>query len=208
MTLAREVADEILQRVAGREKVTRRVVRPTVTRDDVEKVYVHRARPVVHRVRRIQRIIPVVQPLEDAEVYHHPPASRQRVAPVERRETLHDWAPETVRALRLAESEVAELTSGRVLETHLQEDAHPDEVHEVVVRETVEDVTPLRRRRVRAPTVIEEVKPVYETITETEGVDTVQWRKPINWSDWVEADDEPQGTGLIAPPGTEDPEPL
>ena len=59
-------------------------------------------------------------------------------------------------------------------------------MHEVVVNEVVEDVQPVRRRTLRQPTVIEEVQPIYETITETADVGEIEWREAIPYSDWVE----------------------
>ena len=63
------------------------------------------------------------------------------------------------------------------------------------MEEVVEDVLPLRRRTLRQPTVVEEVKPVYETVTENAGVGDVEWREPLPWSDWVERED----VGVVAP---------
>ena len=196
MTLAREVVDELLHRIHGSHPVQHRVVRPTVTRKDIETRFVHRVRPVVHRVRRLRTVQPVVQPLTDEDdLYDLPPVTQQRVVPLERREHVADWSEATARKMRAVEQQVAELTNGHESEVHLRDVDLPDEVHEIVIDEVVQDIQPVRKQRVRRATVVEEVRPVLETVTETTGVRDVEWRDAVPYSQWAqttpeEGDDE------------------
>lgn len=186
MTPAREVADSLLSRVISREPSRQRVIRPTIRRDDIDKVFVHRSRPVVHRVRRVQRLTPVVQPLlEDDDEHELPAITRQRIVPLQRRERVLEWGSDVETAMRRVEDELAELTTGRVSETHRNELPLDEEVREITVNEVVEDVQPLRRRTLRQPTVVEEVQPIFETVTETAEVGDVEYRDAIPWSEWV-----------------------
>ena len=195
MSVAREVVDELLNKMRTSEPSRRRVVRPTVTRDDVEKLYIHRARPVVHRVRRVQRIVPVVQPLYDdgEQSVELPTVTRQRVVPVQRRAEVHEWTDDAASAMRRAEQQVAEIAAGRVSATHIEAEAVPEEVHELTVHETVEEVLPVRKRTIKQPTIVEQVQPVYEAVTETAGVDEVEWRDALPRSQWRDQQDDDDG---------------
>ena len=186
MPFARDVAHDLLSRVREREPTHHKVIRPTVRRDDIEKVHVHKTRPIVHRVRRVRHIQPVVQPvLDDEDVHELPTVTQHRLIPLQRRERSLEWDAGIESSMRRVEEEVAELTSGRVSETHVSSDGqYDDEVHEVVVNEVVEDVRPVRRRTVRQPTVVEEVSPVYETVTETGSVGDIEWREVVPASEW------------------------
>ena len=161
-------------------------MRPSVTRDDVEKLYIHRARPVVQRVRRVQHVVPVVQPvIDEVETYSLPPATHQRVGALRRRATTETWSPQVRESLRQTEDKLLELAAGQVSESHVDDVAAAEEiVDEVVVEETVEDVVPLHRRTVRQPTVIEEVQPVHEVVTETASVADIQYREPVARTEW------------------------
>ena len=186
MTLGREIAHDLLSRVRDREPTRHQVIRPTVRRDDVEKVHVHKARPIVHRVRRVRHIQPVVQPvLDEEEVHELPTVTQQRMVPLQRREQSLQRSAGVEASLRRVEEEVAELTSGRVSERHIRSDTPFDEeVHEVTVDEVVEDVRPVRRRTLRQPVVVEEVSPVYETVTETASVGDTEWREAVSEAQW------------------------
>ena len=185
MTVAREVVDRLLQRLSTDAPARRTVVRPSVTRDDVNKLYIHRARPVVQRVRRVQHIVPVVQPvIDDVETYSLPPSTHQRVGALRRRSSTEAWSPEVRDSLREVEDKRLELATGRVSESHVEDVAVPEEVTEVRVEETVEDVMPLHRRTIRQPTVVEEVQPVHEVVTETASVGDIEYREPVSRAEW------------------------
>ena len=190
MSLAREVVDELLQRLTSQTPNRRTVVRPSVTRNDIEHVYIHRARPVVQRVRRVQHIIPVVQPLiEEGDSYELPVSTQQRVGALRRRGSTKALSSQVRSSLRLAEDQLLDTATGGVSESHTEDAAMPEEIaEESVIQEVVEDVMPLRRRTVRQPTVVEEVQPIHETITEIAGVGDVEHRAPMRWADWTGAD--------------------
>ena len=153
--------------------------------DDVEHVIIHKVRPIVHRVTRMQTIRPVIQPVyvsEERKIVLSPVTSN-RLRPVRHVSKKVEMSDEMKQKLENVQLEMADVTGRTVTEIHL-EDVQESEVEDHYVDEVVEQVQPVIYRKIREPEIVEEIQPVRETVVQTVGVDQVHHVKGVDESEW------------------------